>query len=110
MSAEARPLGAFLSDPHSPAGRILQRALSLDDHQLALEQWANSMPATAPLPTGSVQIANVRDGTVVVYTANAAVLTALRYRQNELLNALRHACGDTSLQIELKVKPNLGHR
>jgi len=110
MSAEARPLGAFLSDPHSPAARILQRALTLSDHQLTLEHWASSMPATAPFPTGSVQIANVRDGVVVIYTANAAVLTALRYRQNELLNVLRHACGNASLQIELKVKPSLGRR
>ena len=65
-----------------------------------LHQWSDE-PWLA-----QVQLANVRDGTLVLYSASAAALVILRNRQKALLDYLNQRFPLDVVRIEAKVRPD----
>ena len=96
---EARELGAFLEKPGSSTRTLLARAQRLADIESAMREWAGK-----PLAL-SLSIANLREGTLVIYTTSAAALTQVRYRQQELIQFLRERLGLDLHKLEIKNTP-----
>lgn len=105
MSSEAKPIGVCLIDPRSPAAALLRRAELLSRYQQLLEDWASSMPAGTTTLVDSLRVVNLRAGTLVIHADNAAALTALRYRLNELSLYLQKHLGTECSRIETRVRP-----
>ncbi len=57
------------------------------------------------MPGDALHVANLRDGTLVIHADNAAALTALRYRVNDLLHSLKSKFGPECSRIDAKVRP-----
>lgn len=99
MHPDAKSVGAHLDSPGSPLHALLDRARGLTTLQQLVRQWAGE-------PLGrSLHVANERDGIVVVFADSAAAFTQLRYRQQELLQALQARSGNTLLKLEIKMRP-----
>ena len=96
---EARELGAFLEKPGSSTRTLLARARRLAEIETALREWAGK-----PLAL-SLSVANMRDGTLVIYTTSAAALTHIRYRQQELIQFLHGRFGLDLHKLEIKNTP-----
>lgn len=96
---DAVDIGAHLSDPGSSLHKLFARAGQLGAIQAALAQWAGE-----PLAS-SLNIANERDGTLVIYAASAAALTQVRFQQQELIHFLRQRLGLNITKIETKISP-----
>lgn len=87
---------------HQPLGLrdLLSRAQQLAEINRGLREWADE-PCFA-----QIHVANIRHGTLVIYSSSAAALVVLRHRRKALLDFLNHrfqlACND----IEAKVRPD----
>lgn len=97
---ESRSLGACLNDAGSEARRLLSRADHLLHIESALREWAADTRLAR-----SLRIANERDGRLVIYADSAAAATTLRYRQQELIQFLRHKLSLNATSIEVKIRP-----
>lgn len=106
MNGDARQIGTCLIDPRSPAAALLLRAQSLVRYQQALQEWAQSAIPGNSVPGDGLHVVNLRDNTLVIHADNAAALTALRYRVNELLRDLQLRFGPECSRIDAKVRPS----
>lgn len=105
----------LLDDPRSPAAKLLSHADTLTHYQQALQDWiVTAYPEQTDIAKdpgvafgNALRVANLRNGTLVIHAENAATLTALRYRTNDLLRALQSVSNLECDRIQIKVKPNL---
>lgn len=103
MHADAKNVGAHLDKPGSPVHRLLHQARRFGEIQQILRQILRDW-TLEPLAR-SLRIANERDGVVVVYVDSAAAFTQLRYRQQDLIQAMRDRLNSNSLMLEIKMRP-----
>jgi hypothetical protein len=96
---DAIDIGAHLSGPGSSLHKLFARAGQLAAIQAAIAEWAGE-----PLAS-SLNIANERDGTLVIYAASAAALTQVRFQQQELIHFLREQLGLSVTKLEAKINP-----
>lgn len=101
MHPDAKNVGAHLDETVSHVRDLLGRARQLAEIDAAVRTWAQE-----PL-SGSLRVANMHNGVLIVFIENAAAYTALRYRQQELMEALRQRFGMTIDKIEIKTMPNV---
>jgi hypothetical protein len=100
MQPDAKNVGMHLDNAPSGLRDLLGRARQLAEIDSAVRDWAGT-----PL-NQHLRVANVRQGALVIYIENAAAYTALRYRQQELLERLRQQCKITISKIEIKTMPS----
>lgn len=95
------PLHQWLN--HQPAGlrEILSHAQKLTEINRGLHQWSQEPWLT------HIQLANIRDGTLVLYSSSAAALVLLRNRQSALLDYLNQRYQIDCMRIEAKVRPGV---
>lgn len=109
--SEAKSIGAILGGDRSRVRTLLDEAQRLETLQSGLNDWTARharMPAgCAEVPTGiSLRVVAERDATLVIYGNSAAALTAIRYRQDELLSYLRERFSITASKIVTKIVPS----
>lgn len=97
--SEAQSVGSHLDRTPPLVRDLLGRARRLVEIERVIHAWAQ-----APL-SNSLRVANVRDGVLVLLIENAAAYTAIRYRQQELLEVLRQRLGMTIRKVEMKTVP-----
>ncbi len=108
--SEAKSVGAILDGARSRVRTLLDEAQRLETIQSGLNDWAARHARTSAgspaTPTDSpLRIVAERDETLVIYGNSAAALTALRYRQDDLLRYLRERFSITASKIVTKVEP-----
>jgi hypothetical protein len=96
---DAIDIGAHLSGPGSSLHTLFARAGQLAAIQAALAEWAGE-----PLAS-SLNIANERDGILVIYATSAAALTQVRFKQQELIHFLRQRLALSITKLEAKINP-----
>lgn len=100
MTADPSSLHGRLAKKPGDFGELLEQVRRIEALNLALRQW------TKEPWLDSIRVANLRDGTLVLFADNAAVATALRYRRESLEIFLRERCGLAIKRIEAKVRPS----
>jgi hypothetical protein len=90
LEAQSRSVHDLLSHAH----RLAEINHALQHRQWSDEGWI-----------AQVRVANIRDQTVVLFSASAAALVPLRYRSQELLAWLNQRFGLQCTQLETKVRP-----
>lgn len=90
-------------DAHLSAlqGGLMARANRLANLDRAFHLWAMHLGPWAR----HVHVANVEGERVALYSASAAALTPLRYRQQEVLDWFRAQTGLDLRQIKVSVQP-----
>jgi hypothetical protein len=96
---EGRSLQQWLSHQPAAVNDLLSRAQRLAQMNQALRQW------TGEEWLAQIRVANVRSGTLVLYSSSAAALVPLRYRTQELLDWLNQRFGLACTRLEVKVRP-----
>lgn len=96
---EGRPLQLWLNAQPKSINDVLSRAHRLAEINSALKHWSDE-PWLA-----HVRVANVRNGTVVLFSASAAALVPLRYCTQELLAWLNQRFQLNCSRLETKVRP-----
>ncbi len=80
-------------------GTVLARAQQLADVNRALRDWCNEPWIR------HVRLANLRDGTVVIFVASAPALIPLRNRTSDLLAWLETRFRLGCTRLEMRVRP-----
>jgi hypothetical protein len=99
MHPDAKNVGAHLDEAPSRVRGLLDRARQLAKIDEAIRTWAQP-----PLSDG-LRVANLRYGVLVLYIDSAVAYTALRYRQQELIDVLQQTLALTVTKIEMKTRP-----
>ena len=91
-----RKPAAILQDPSSPLRSVVQHANRLLAIQAIVGQY---------VPPG-VQVASVQDETLHVITSSSAAATQIRYRQRNIIAAIRQKTSDLQISaIKVSVRP-----
>ena len=94
-------LNQWLNDQPKTVAEALDRARRLAEINRALHRWC-------PEPwIRNIRLANVRDGTLVIYASSATALVPLRYRSQSLLLWLNQQYSLNCSQIDAKIAPSV---
>lgn len=96
---DGEPLDQWLRRQPRTVRDLLDHARLLADINRSLLQWCSEPWVD------QIRIANLRDGTLVVFSASAAALVPLRYRSADLLAWINSRFQPACTRIEAKVRP-----
>lgn len=99
MHDDPKPIHAQLTQQRNSLGNLLARAERIRQLNELLRQW------TQERWLQSVRVANIREDTLVLFVASAAVLIPLRRREAALLDHLRQTARIPCTRVEIKVRP-----
>lgn len=100
MPSDSRKLFDWLTRQAGPAQRALDQAERLAQANRAFREWLREPWA------GDVRIAALKGDVAVVYAANAAAATLLRFRAPSVLAFIQERLHPTCTDVQIKVRPD----
>lgn len=94
------PLQHWLNIQPGGLREVLSRARQISEFNQALRQFSDE-PWLA-----QIHVANIRNGTLVLFSSSAAALVVLRNRQKKLLEFLHQRFPSACIAIEARVRPD----
>ena len=100
MSSDARKLSDWLQRQSGAVQRVLSHTEQLVQVNRAFQEWLREPWAS------DVRIAAMEGDTTVVYAANAATATLLRFRAPSIVAFVRERWNPACTDLQIKVQPD----